>query len=90
MFTTRKYVSGVAAVIAFGIVGAGCETAGLDYLPNVGLTESIVGKPAPEPDLRENPPLKMPPANAALPVPGQAQQAAQSQWTPAPNQSKAQ
>jgi hypothetical protein len=80
MFTRRKYVSGVVAVIAFGFVGAGCETAGLDNLPNVGITDTFAGKKAPEPDLKENPPLKIPPANAALPVPGQQ---AQSQWAPA-------
>ena len=71
MFTTHKFVLGVAAVIAFGFIGAGCETAGLDKLPDVGLADAIKGKPAPEPDLKENPPLKMPPANAALPVPQQ-------------------
>lgn len=69
MFTTHKSVLGVAAAIAFGIFGAGCETAGLDKLPDVGLASAVKGKPAPEPDLKENPPLKMPPANAALPVP---------------------
>ena len=73
MFTRRKYVSGVVAVIAFGVVGAGCETAGLDNLPNVGISDAFAGKKAPEPDLKENPPLKMPPANATLPVPGQGQ-----------------
>jgi hypothetical protein len=81
MFTRRTYVSGVVAAIAFGVVGAGCETAGLDSLPNVGITDAFAGKKAPEPDLKENPPLKIPPTNATLPVPGQ--QAAQSQWTPA-------
>jgi len=81
MFTRRKYVSGVVAVIAFGVVGAGCETPGLDSLPNVGIADTFAGKKAPEPDLKENPPLKIPPANAALPVPGQ--QTAQSQWAPA-------
>ena len=81
MFTRRKYVSGVVAVIAFGFVGAGCETPGLDSLPNVGIGDAFAGKRAPEPDLKENSPLKMPPANAALPVPGQ--QTAQSQWAPA-------
>ena len=80
MFTRRKYVSGVVAVIAFGLVGAGCETPGLDSLPDVGIGNAFAGKKAPEPDLKENPPLKIPPANAALPVPGQA---AQSQWAPA-------
>ncbi len=78
MFTRRKYVSGVVAVIAFGVVGAGCETAGLDSLPNVGIADTFVGKKGPEPDLKENPPLKIPPASAALPVPGQGQQAAQA------------
>ena len=87
MFTRRKYVSGVVAVIAFGVVGAGCETAGLDNLPNVGISDAFAGKKAPEPDLKENPPLKMPPATATLPVPGQA---AQSQWAPDPDQSKKQ
>ncbi len=87
MFTRRKYVSGVVAVIAFGVVGAGCETAGLDSLPNVGISDTFAGKKAPEPDLKENPPLKMPPANAALPVPGQGQQA---QWAPDTEQSKKQ
>ena len=82
MFPRRKYVSGVVAVVAFGVVGAGCETAGLDSLPNVGISDAFAGKKAPEPDLKENPPLKMPPANAALPLPGQGQQAAQAQWTP--------
>jgi len=90
MFPRRKYVSGVVAVIAFGVVGAGCETAGLDSLPNVGITETFAGKRAPEPDLKENPPLKMPPANAALPLPGQGQQAAQSQWAPDSDPSKKQ
>ena len=60
MFMTRRYVSGVAAVIAFGIVGAGCETPGLDYLPNVGISDAFAGRKAPEPDLKENPPLKIP------------------------------
>jgi hypothetical protein len=87
MFTRRKYVSGVVAVIAFGVVGAGCETPGLDSLPDVGISKAIAGKKAPEPDLKENPPLKMPPATAALPVPGQA---AQTQWAPDPEQSKKQ
>ncbi len=86
MFTRRKYVSGVVAVIAFGVVGAGCETAGLDSLPNVGLADTFVGKKGPEPDLKENPPLKIPPASAALPVPGQGQQAAQA----APNSDQSQ
>jgi len=81
MFTRRKYVSGVVAVIAFGFVGAGCETPGLDSLPNVGIADTFAGKKAPEPDLKENAPLKIPPANAALPVPGQ--QTAESQWAPA-------
>ncbi len=85
MFTRRKYVSGVVAVIAFGVVGAGCETAGLDNLPDVGISKAIAGNKAPEPDLKENPPLKMPPANAALPVPGQVQQAAQSAPDPDPS-----
>ena len=58
MFTRRKYVSGVVAVIAFGVVGAGCETPGLDNLPNVGISDAFAGKKAPEPDLKENPPLK--------------------------------
>ncbi len=80
MFPRRKYVSGVVAVIAFGVVGAGCETPGLDYLPNVGLADAFAKKKGPEPDLKENPPLKIPPANAALPVPGQ--QTAESQWAP--------
>ncbi len=71
MFTRRKFVSGVVAAIAFGVAGAGCESVGLDSLPSTGITSAIVGKPAPEPDLKENPPLKIPPANAALPVPGQ-------------------
>jgi len=74
MVTRRKYVSGVVAVIALGGLGAGCETAGLDSLPNVGLADTFVGKKGPEPDLKENPPLKMPPANASLPVPGQGAQ----------------
>ena len=90
MFTGRKYVSGVVAVIAFGFLGAGCETAGLDNLPNVGLADTFAGKKAPEPDLKENPPLKMPPASAALPLPGQTQQAAQSQWATDSDQSKKQ
>ncbi len=80
MFTRRNSVSGVVAVIAFGFLGAGCETAGLDSLPDVGIKDTFAGKKAPEPDLKENPPLKIPPASAALPVPGQ--QAAQAQWTP--------
>ena len=87
MFTRRKYVSGVVAVVAFGVVGAGCETPGLDYLPNVGLADAFAKKKGPEPDLKENPPLKIPPANAALPVPGEQ---AQSQWAPSPDQSKTQ
>ena len=88
MFTRRKYVSGVVAVIAFGVVGAGCETPGFDSLPNVGIADTFAGKKAPEPDLKENPPLKIPPANAALPVPGQ--QAAQSQGAPAANSDQSQ
>ena len=44
MFTRRKYVSGVVAVIAFGFVGAGCETPGLDSLPNVGISDAFAGK----------------------------------------------
>ena len=74
MFTRRKCVSGVVAVIAFGLVGAGCETAGLDNLPNVGIADTFAGKRGPEPDLKENPPLKIPPASAALPTPGQQAQ----------------
>ncbi len=79
MFTRRKLVSGVVAVVAFGVVGAGCETAGLDSLPNIGITDKFVGKRGPEPDLKENPLLKFPPASAPLPVPGQGPQ---SQWAP--------
>ena len=70
MFTTRKSLCGIAAIVAFAFAGAGCETAGLDNLPDVGLADTIKGKKAPEPDLKENPPLKMPPPNAALPPPG--------------------
>ena len=79
MFKRRKCVSGVVAVIAFGFVGAGCETPGFDYLPNVGIADAFAKKSGPEPDLKENPPLKIPPASAALPVPGQGGQA---QWAP--------
>jgi hypothetical protein len=90
MFTRRNSVSGVVAVIAFGFLGAGCETAGLDNLPNVGIADTFAGKKAPEPDLKENPPLKIPPASAALPVPGEGQQAAQVQSTADADQSKRQ
>jgi hypothetical protein len=77
MFTTRKYVSGVVAAIALGAVAAGCESAGLGVsMPNTGITETFVGKPAPEPNLPERPPLVMPPPNAALPLPGERPQAA--------------
>ena len=92
MFTRRNSVSGVVAVIAFGVMCAGCETPGIDYLPNLGISDAFAKKKGPEPDLKENPPLKIPPANAALPVPGSGQQAAQSQWAPTtqPDQSKPQ
>ncbi len=90
MFTRRKHVSGVMAVIAFGLVGAGCETPGIDSLPNVGLADAFTKKRGPEPDLKENPPLKIPPANASLPVPGQGQQAPQAQWATGTDQSKKQ
>ena len=92
MFTRRGFVSGVVAVVAFSVVGAGCETPGIDSLPDIGLSNAFAKKKGPEPDLKENPPLKIPPANAALPVPGSGQQAAQSQWAPtaASDQSKPQ
>ncbi len=88
MFTRRRCVSGVVAVIAFGVVVAGCETAGLDSLPNVGIADTFAGKKGPEPDLKENPPLKIPPASAALPLPGQT--VTQSQLAPDADQSKKQ
>jgi len=84
MFRTNRYFKGIVATVAIGAVCAGCESAGLDSsLLDTNITGVFAGKPAPEPELQEHGPLVMPPANAALPVPGQRSQAA------APNQAVA-
>jgi hypothetical protein len=72
MVTTRKYVSGVVAVIVAGALCAACQNIGDSDL----FKSTFVGKPAPEPNLQENAPLVIPPPNAALPVPGQKPQGA--------------
>ena len=47
----------------------------------VNIKESLIGKPAPEPDLPDRGPLVLPPKSADLPAPGQAPQpVANRQW----------
>lgn len=71
----RSYLRGVVAAVAFGVFAAGCADTGMNLGMGVPFKETLMGKAAPEPDIQEHAPLKMPPPNAALPVPGQAQTA---------------
>jgi hypothetical protein len=89
MFTTRKCFVGVTAAVALGALCAACGAIGdtdmevnapLLNAAGVNVREALMGKPAPEPNLQERPPLVMPPPNAALPVPGQSQASAHPQW----------
>ena len=93
MFMTHKFVHGVVAAIALGALCAGCETAGFDSLPDMGIAAAFAKKRGPEPDIQEHAPLVMPPANAALPVPGQRPQAVAAnnpQWPADADQAKKQ
>jgi hypothetical protein len=88
MTATRKLVSSLMAVAALCALVAGCGSAGDSFS---GAKEALLGTPAPTPDLPERPKLVMPPANAPLPVPGQAA-SAPAQWAPSaqqPNQQAA-
>jgi hypothetical protein len=79
MFTTRKCFTGVAAAAVLGALCAGCgafSETDAPLLNAAGVKETLIGKAAPEPNLKEHAPLVMPPPNAALPVPGQSQAAA--------------
>jgi hypothetical protein len=89
MFKMRKCFVGVTASVALGALCAACGAVGdTDFEVNAPLLnaaglnvrETLMGKPAPEPNLQERAPLVMPPPNAPLPVPGQAQAAAHPQW----------
>ncbi|MGO9547608.1 MAG: hypothetical protein ACLPPF_22800 [Rhodomicrobium sp.] len=68
MIASRKLFSGLAAAIVLGALGAGCDTG---FSPFTSSKEALLGKPAPAPDLSENPKLYVPPPGAPLPVPGQ-------------------
>ncbi len=68
MIASRKSFSGLALAIMLGALATGCDSG---FSPYTGAKETLLGKAAPEPDLRENPKLYIPPPNAALPVPGQ-------------------
>ncbi len=100
MFTTRKCFVSVTGAVVLGLLCAACSAFSSDTdagksapaLTSTGssIKETLFGKPAPEPNLRENAPLVMPPANAALPVPGQPQAAAlqNPQWPADPDETK--
>jgi hypothetical protein len=88
MFKTRKCFVSVTAAVALGALCAACGLGDTDVEVNAPLLsaaglnvkETLMGKPAPEPNLQERAPLVMPPPNAPLPVPGQSQAAAHPQW----------
>jgi hypothetical protein len=92
MFTSRKCFVSVTAAVALGAFCAACGgisdtdveiNAPLLNAAGVNVKETLFGKPAPEPNLQERAPLVMPPANAALPVPGQSQVASSHPRWPA-------
>jgi hypothetical protein len=68
MIASRKIMSGLTVAFALGALAAGCGDIGFGS----GAKEALLGKPMPTPDIADRPKLAMPPANAALPVPGQA------------------
>ncbi|MFZ1107172.1 MAG: hypothetical protein WAN43_02325 [Rhodomicrobium sp.] len=89
MFTTRKSFVGVTAAAVLGALCAACGgDMGNVSLPGLNFKETFMGKPAPEPNLQDRAPLVMPPPNAALPVPGQSQTAANPQWPADSDQAK--
>ncbi|KAI95734.1 hypothetical protein T281_03920 [Rhodomicrobium udaipurense JA643] len=98
MFASRKNVIGVSAAFALAVVLAGCDggpdleiNAPLLDAAGVNVKETLMGKPAPEPNLQERAPLVMPPAHAPLPVPGEAPQLASAQaWPTDPEEAKKQ
>jgi hypothetical protein len=77
----RSYLRGVVAAVAFGVFAAGCADTG-NLGVSMPLKQTLMGGAAAEPDIQEHGPLVMPPPNAALPVPGQAQSATvqDQQW----------
>jgi hypothetical protein len=77
----RSYLRGVVAAVAFGAFTAGCADTG-NLGVSMPLKQTLMGGAAAEPDIQERGPLVMPPPNAALPMPGQAQSAAvqNQQW----------
>ncbi len=83
MVASRRTYSGLAAALALGALAAGCGDSGsfIDS-PFTGAKQTLLGKPAPTPDLPDRPKLVMPPANSALPVPGEAAPA-RPQWATA-------
>jgi hypothetical protein len=94
MFTSGNSFSGFAAAMALTALVAGCGGVdlGLDNGAGSGVKQALLGKPAPEPNLPERPPLLLPPQNAALPVPGQPPQAALNnpQWPAGSDEAKKQ
>jgi hypothetical protein len=92
MFKARNYLRGVAAAVALGTLSAGCESV-LDMDVGIPGKETLIGKPAPEPNLQEHAPLVIPPPSAALPLPGQGTPVAAQQnpqWPTDPDQAKRQ
>ncbi len=88
MSAMRKPVLSLAAVIALGALAAGCGSVS-DIGESVPFKQSLLGKPAPSPDLPDRPKLVMPPPNVPLPVPGQAAPA-QTQWAASAQQPNSQ
>jgi len=98
MFASRKNVLGVSAAVALAALLAGCDggpdleiNAPLLDAAGVNVKETLMGKPAPEPNLQERAPLVMPPPHAPLPVPGETPQLASAQaWPTDPEEAKRQ
>jgi hypothetical protein len=66
MPASRKLFSSLAAIVTLGALTA-CDVSE----PFTGAKDTLLGKPAPSPDLPENAKLYIPPRNAPLPPPGQ-------------------